>query len=741
MARFTRRQFLATGLIAGGGLAIGTVLLRPGSLDQAAALVVDPDEVLLGLWIKLAPDGTATIYVPHAEMGQGVLTSLPMMLAEEMDLAWEQVRVEQAPADPAFANRDLARAYVFGGWNVPGPLVGAIDYTSVKLAELYHLQLTGGSSSVRRTGHHGMRRAGAAAREVLVAAAARRWDTDPSALRSERGEVLHPDGRRLGYGELASEAAAIDLPERPTLKDPASYQIVGTSVPRVDLPAKVDGSAVYGIDVQLPELRYAALAAIPAFGGSVKRFDAAKALALPGVEAVIEIEGGVAVVADRYWRAMKGVEALQIEFDGGPHANASSASIRAEHDAALASGSFESDRDLGDVDEALAGAATELERSYAVPYLAHATMEPMNCTAWFHDGRCEIWAGLQANLESRAYAADKAGLPFEQVTVHPLLLGGGFGRRGGAWIEYVGQAIEIAKQVPHPVKLVWTREDDIRHDAYRPATVSHLRAGLDAQGRPVAWQQDFLPKHDPADATQIPYAIPNQRVRHTDDPTHVPYGPWRSVDHTQHAFFIESFVDELAHEAGRDPLEYRLALLSDAPRHRRLLERLGEHVSWGRPLAGGRGRGVALVESFGSIVAEVVELTVQESAVRVDRVVAFADTGEVIHPDSLRGQLEGGILFGLTAALFGEITIEEGAVVQRNFPDYEMIRLATTPEIETILAPGPGPIGGAGEIGTPPIAPALANALFAATGKRVRELPLVKQGFRVAALRSDRTFA
>ena len=733
MALLSRRQFLATGLVAGGGLALGTLLLRPGSLSGARDLAVRGNEVLLNLWVKLAPDGVATVFVPHTEMGQGVLTSLPMMLADEMDLSWDQVRVEQAPVGQPFANRDLARGYVFGDWDIPGPLVGAVDFASMKVAELMHLQITGGSTSVALTGRYGMRRAGAAARHVLVKAAADRWNVAPDTCRTDAGFVVHPDGaKRLGYGDLAAEAAAFDVPLAPTLKEPSAYHIVGTSVPRVDLAAKVDGSAVYGIDADLPDLRYAALLPVPTLGGAIIRVDATRALALPGVEHVIEIEGAVAVVADRYWRAQKALRDLDVEFEAGPHAEFSSAALRADHEQVLAADALEVDHEEGDVEAAEAGAERILDAQYAVPHLAHATMEPMNCTAWFHDGQCEIWSGVQNMLGARAFVAEQSGIPFEQVTIHPVMLGGGFGRRGTATTDYVGQAVEIAQQVPHPVKLVWSREDDIRHDAYRPALVSRMRMAVDGAGRPTTWQHDFVGKHEPVKATRIPYSIPNQRIRYGEDSSPVRFGPWRSVDHSQHSFFIESFIDEAAHAAGRDPLDFRLELLEAAPRHRAVLERLRAHAQWDTPLEAGRGRGVAVVECFGSVVAEVVEVTAGEDWLRVDRVVAVADTGEVIHPDSLRGQLESAVIFGLTAALFGEITLEKGAVVQSNFPDYEMVRMATAPEIESFLEPSGGALGGAGEIGTPPLAPALVNALFQATGRRVRELPLAKAGFRIA---------
>ncbi|MFK7898277.1 MAG: molybdopterin cofactor-binding domain-containing protein, partial [Myxococcota bacterium] len=657
MSGITRRQFIATGLLAGGGLALGTALFHKKDLSDVRDLAVSGDEILLNTWVKLAPDGKATVYVPHAEMGQGILTSLPMMLADEMDLAWSQVEVVQAPAKMPFVNRGLLRGYIFGDWNVPEPLSPVIDLASLKVAELMAMQLTGGSTSVRFTGQFGMRRAGAAARSVLVQAAAEEWGVEAETLETREGVIYHAaSDRSAPYADFAARAAELDLPKQPTLKTPDQLNLVGTNVPRVDLPDKVNGRAAYGIDAELPNMRYAAIAPVPAFGGTVTRFDATDALALPGVEQVFEIEGAVAVVADKYWRAKKGLAALKVEFGPGTRGPVTTASLLAEQDAALAGDELEIDVEVGDTDAAWSEAAELIEGSYSVPYLAHATMEPMNATAWMHDGECEVWTGAQNNLGAAKTISDTCGLPMEKITVHPMLLGGGFGRRGSSTMDYASQAVQIAMQVPHPVKLIWTREDDLRHDAYRPAQRSNLRGALDGEGRPLAWQHDFVGKHEPVEATIPPYAIPNQRVRYAEDKAPVPFGPWRSVDHSQHAFFIESFIDELAIKAGADPLAYRLDLLKDSPRHRKVLELAAERAGWNEPIGPGRGRGIALCESFGSVVAEVVEVTVTNGDVEVDRVIVAADTGEVIHPDALEAQLESGVIYGLTAALYGEIT-------------------------------------------------------------------------------------
>ncbi len=728
----TRRHFLVAGTAVGGGLMVGALALN-GDQRKAATKVAGTDgEHFLHTWIRLSETGDVTVLVPHVEMGQGVLTSLPMMLADEMDADWRMVHVEQAPPDRVFANSALAHGFLVGDRNMPGQVLDIVDFALLTTAQKMNLQITGGSMSVRMTGHFGMRRAGAAAREMLLAAGAERLGVPARECKTASSYVVHEaSGEKVAYGDLAAAAAKRRLPKKPSLKTPDQYTLMGTSLPRIDIPPKTDGSAEYGIDAQPPGLRFAAVAHTPVFGGSIVTWDPAKALESPGVSDVVEIDGGLAVVADTYWRAKKALRQLEIEYDDGAHASTNTAEIWEYQNRALAEGPHEIDVEEGDGAEAL-GAGQAVEATYRVPYLAHATMEPMNCTAWMkEDGTCEVWSGVQDLLGARAEAADAAGIDLEKVTVHPSMLGGGFGRRGPALGDYVRQGVQIAAQVDGPVKMIWSREDDMRHDGYRPALTSTFKAALDGSGELVAWTNDYVGKNEPSEAAHIPYAVPHQQIRFVEDETPVPFGAWRSVAHSQHGFFSESFVDEVAHAAGKDPLEYRRSLLAGKPRHLKVLEAAAEKAGWGSELPERHGRGIALQESFGSIVAEVAEVSVDdEGAVKVHRVVCAADTGQVVHPDALSAQLESGIIFGLTAALYGEIELENGRVKQRNFPDYPMVRMADAPAIETLLLPSGEGWGGAGEVGTPPLAPAVANAVFAATGVRVRELPLRKADLR-----------
>ncbi len=729
----SRRAFIVGGSLAGGGLLIGYVLAPFSNLKRARSLGASGDEVLLATWVKLAPDDTVTVIVPHSEMGQGVHTSLPMMLAEELDADWSQVRMEQAPADPAFANGALARGYLLGDWDIPAALSGAADFTMRKAAEFLNAQITGGSLSVRATGVEGMRRTGAAARWMLIQAAAAAWVVPAAEITTEKSRLTHANSKRsASYGEMASAAAKFDPPADVPLKARERYTIVGQSKPRFDLPAKVDGSARYGVDTRLPDMLYAAVRASPVFGGKVASFDAAKIAGRRGGVRALEIPGAVVVVADNYWRAKQALDALPVTFDEGTGASHSSESIFAGMESALEKGGLKKDYAFGDVDGALRGATRVVEATYRIPYLAHACMEPMNCTAHFHDGKLEVWGGFQDGLGARVHAAKTASLPLERVTLHHTVMGGGFGRRGPT-LNYLEQAIALAMQLDRPVNLIWSREEDMTQDNYRNASVARMKAGLDPSGRPVAWLHEFAEKHDPVEATWISYGIPNRAARYAVDTDPIPFGPWRSVDNSVHGFSIESFVDELAAAAGRDPFEYRRELLSDAPRHKAVLEAVAQMSGWGTPAAKGRARGISLKESFNTIVAQVAEVSVGEDGrARVHRVWCAADPGEVVHPDCLSAQLEGGIIYGLTAALYGEISIANGRVVEKNFPDYPMVKMADAPKIEVKLVPSGAHTGGAGEPGTPPIAAAAANAVFALTGQRVRALPLRKQDLRGA---------
>ena len=743
MGKWSRRAFIGTGVVLGGGLAVGIglgVAVAPGQRQRGiAGLATHTDEKLLQVWVKVAPDGIVTAILPHAEMGQGISTALPMMLADEMDADWDKVRWEAAPAHEEFANYALAEGFILdpmlGGKTLPGVLVDPVRGAFFQVAKRMDLQVTGGSSSVRATGMYGMRVAGAAARAMLLQAAADEMKVPAGQLRVANGVVHHDaSGRSLHFGELAAAAAKLDAPLNPPLKTREQFRIMGTSKRRLDVPEKVDGTAQFGLDAKPPGLKYAAVRGAPVFGGTVKHVDESALQGMPGIVKVVNLGNAVAVVADGYWRAHKALLALKIEFDGGAAAATSSAGIFAQYGKTLdeleRGGKGKNDVVLGDVDAALNGAAKVVDAEYRVPFLAHAPMEPLNATAWLHDGKLDLWTGNQNPLGFRAAAAAAAGIAADKVTVHPAYLGGGFGRK--FITDYAEQAVLIAKQIDAPVKLIWSREEDIRQDRYRPAVTSRFKAGLDASGKPVAWRNGYVEKHEPADAPLIPYAIANQSIRSVASPTHVPFGPWRSVDHSQHGFFTESFVDELAHAAGKDPYQFRRELLVGEPRLLKVLDTVAEKAGWSNPLPKGWGRGIALQRSFGSIVAQVVEVQVAaDGKVRAHRVVCVVDCGFAINPNGLIAQMESGAIYGLTAALYGEITIDKGAVVQSNFHDYQMVRMDDAPLLETYIVNSDQALGGAGEPGTPAIAPALANAIFAATGTRIRELPVKNYDLKI----------
>jgi isoquinoline 1-oxidoreductase beta subunit len=727
----TRRQMLVAGGLAGGGLLLGYAFSGPSRHTLAERAVAGEGEHVFATWLKIAPDNTVTVYVPHADMGQGVVTALAMMAAEEMEADWSLVRAETAPAEKAFANENFGQRYT-EGVNIPPMFQGLTDAALLKVAQFMNVQITGGSSSVRWTGQHGMRPAGAAAKDMLVRAAAARWNVPSTECVAKLSHVTHPSGKSATFAELCAEAAELSPPSHPVLKAKADYTIVGKPIPRFDIPSKVNGTAIYGVDVRRPGQLYAAIKFVPVFGGEVVSWDATEVLKRNGVKKVVSVPGaGVAVVADNFWRAKEAAKALKIVVDAKGNDAMSMTTIYAQHDADLAKGDGSEDVEIGDARGALKGAARRVEATYRVPYLAHACMEPMNCTVWIHGDKAEVWVGSQSPLTVRGRVADIAGLDFENVTVHPLLLGGGFGRRVPVvkgFIDFPSEidfATLIAKEVDAPVQLLYTREDDMRHDAYRIAVTSSFEAALDANGNPTAWANRYTSKDEPGEAAHIPYAVPNRSIRYVESPTPVPRGPWRSVAHSQHTFFTESFMDEIAHEAGKDPFEYRRALLKNEPRHLAVLELAAAKAGWGTPLERGRARGIAIQQSFSSIVAQVAEVSVSPSGeLKVHRVTAAVDCGSTINPDTAAQQVESGIIFGLTAALHGEITIEKGAVAQSNFPDYEMVRMADVPVIDVHFIDSGAALGGLGEPATPPIAAAVSNAVFAATGKRIRELPL-----------------
>jgi isoquinoline 1-oxidoreductase beta subunit len=699
-----RRTFLKISAVAGGGLLIGFHLPTLWRQVEAAQR---SGELTPNAWIRIGTDDSVTLRVASSEMGQGVMTAIPMLLAEELECDWTKVHAENAPVHPDYKN----------------PIFGR--------------QATGGSTAVRGYWTP-LREAGAAGRELLITAAALTWGVKAEACRAENGVVIDKgSGRRLRYGELVAKASTLSPPEAVLLKDPSEFRLIGKAMPRTDTPAKVNGSALYGQDVKVPGLLTATVARCPVFGGRLKRFDSAAAKAMRRVHHVLPITNGVAIVADDFWTAKRGREALMIEWDEGAGAAISSADITRQF-AELEKRGGVSAREEGDVAQALGQAAKRVEAVYEVPYLAHACMEPMNCTAHVRRDGCDVWVSTQAQTATQATAARIAGLKPEQVRVYTTFLGGGFGRRSE--MDFVVDAVELSKATGAPVKVIWTREDDIQHDFYRPATYNRLVAGIDRDGKLVAWQhqivgQSILARRFPdakrtvdrtsiEGAANIPYAIANLHVSYAMADSPVPVGFWRSVGSTQNAFITECFVDEVAAAAGKDPYQWRRGMLAAHPRHLRVLELAATRAGWDKSLPSGRHRGIAVAESFKSFVAQVAEVSIERGKVRVHRVVCAVDCGMVVNPDTIAAQMESGIVYGLTAALKGEITVKNGRVEQSNFHDYPMLRMDEMPEVEVHIMPSREAPSGVGEPGTPPIAPAVANAVFAATGRPVRRLPI-----------------
>ena len=733
MGDWTRRAVIGAGVTAAGALLVG-VAIRPGRRHaQLADLVARDGETLVGAYVKISPDNHVTAVVPHAEMGQGAQTALTQMLADELDARWEDVSFLEAPAEDGYANWALGKGFVFGDAKVPDALVPTVDGAFLLAAKALHLQITGGSTSVRATGVYGMRVAGAAARRLLIEAAAGSWQVSVEEIEARDSHLVHAaTGRTAPFARFAAAAGARTPPRSPRLKTPEQFRIMGRSVPRRDIPAKVDGSLRFGIDAEVPGMKYAAVRSAPVFGARLARLDGRAAEALDGVRAVVDLGDAVGVVADGWWQANQALERVELAWTRTGDEDLDSAALFARFerdlDAAREAGGGRSDLRHGDLDGAFAAADRVVEARYRVPWLAHTCMEPMNATARVDGEGCEIWVGCQNPLGYRHEVAAALDLDVERVRIHQHMMGGGFGRRSTADVPI--QAARLARATGFPVKLIWSREEDVRQDIYRPAVISRFRAALDADGRVLAWENGYHEKHEPAEAPLIPYAVPAQHVHHVDSPTHVPFGPWRSVDHSQHGFFTESFVDELAHAAGRDPWRFRRELLVGRPRSRAVLDLAAEQADWDEPLAPGRGRGISLQESFGTIVAQVAEVTVTEGRVSVDRVVCAVDCGFAVSPDGLVAQMESGIVYGLSAALHGNIEIEAGAVKQSNFHDYDALRMDAAPRIETHVLNSGAAWGGGGEPGTPGIAPALANAVFMATGLRIRELPFALHDLR-----------
>lgn len=723
MGKWTRRGFIAAGLVGGGVLAVGVGIREGHRAPKLAHLVADEDETLVNVWVKLSPDNTITAIVPHSEMGQGVFTSMAQMLADEMDADWEKVTFEQAPAHEAYANYPLGREFIMGDTKVPGFVQDSLNGGFLRIAQSMGLQITGGSTAVRFTGMGGMRIAGAAAREMIVKAAAKEWKVKPRELSTRNSMVIHDaSGREAPYAAFAERAGKMAPPTQPKLKTPEEYTLMGKSLQRFDIPSKTDGTAEFGIDVDLPDMKYAAVMGAPVLGAETVSVDDTYARDMPGVRKILDKGTFVAVVADGYWQAENAVRQLEVQWSETGAEALSHDDIFATMRTAIDEADGEEDVAVGNVRKATETAARVYEAEYTVPFLSHAAMEPLNATAWLRDGRIELWSGLQNPLAVRDEIAGAFDVKKKDVIIHNVLLGGGFGRRSNP--DYPLMAVEIAKEFDHPVKMIWSREQDTQQDWYRPASVSRFKAGLDEEGMPVSWDNMFTQKHDPPEASQIPYKIDNQLIRYTHIDHHVRFGPWRSVDHTQHGFFIESFVDELADQAGMDGYAYRRKLLEHSPRYLVILDAAAKAADWGRDVPEGRGLGIALVDSFGTVVAQVVEVDVTGPEPRVVHVWCAADPGYAMNPDGFIAQIESGIIYGLTAALYGDITIEAGAVVQSNFHDYPMLRMDEAPQISVEIINSGEKIGGGGEPGTPPIAPALANAVFAATGVRVRSQPI-----------------
>ena len=708
----SRRQFLKTSVVAtgglfGGGLIVGcAVWLNLGCAMAALRPRARARGAMPNAWVKVGADNTVSIICARSEMGQGVFTSMPMLVAEELEVPLDKVRVEMAPAREPYINTML------GG------------------------QITGGSTSVREA-YEPLRVAGAQARMMLVAAAAQQWKVDAAACRAENAMVIGPAGQKATYGELAEAASKLEPPKSPKLKDASAFKIVGKPVKRLDTPSKVDGSAEFGIDVKLPGMLYAALAQCPVLGGKPIGFEASQAMTMPGVKQVVQISDGVAVVADTYWHARKALETVTIKWDEGANDSLDSAKIDASLQAAAAKPGAVF-RKLGDVDAGMKSAARKVEATYQLPFLAHAPMEPMNFTADVRKDAVLIYGPTQFQQLAVGLAAATAGVKPEQVTLRTTFLGGGFGRRIDA--DFIVQAVEISKAVAAPVKLVWSREDDMKHDFYRPISLTKISAGLDAQGRPLAYsyhtsgpsvtQRIFagLVKDglDPLmlEAAVIPYDIPNQLGQVVIHDTGLRVGYWRSVSHALNVFANESFIDELAVAAGKDPLEYRRSLLAKEPRYLRVLAIAAERSGWGQPLAAGRSRGLAVMEGYGTYLAMVPEISVAGGQITVHKVTIAGDLGSMVNPNIVEQQIQSSVVFGLSAVLFGEITLKDGVVEQNNFNDYQVVRMNQSPLMDITLVPSSEKPGGIGEPVTALIGPAVANAVYAGTGKRLRKLPL-----------------
>ena len=706
-----RREFLKFSLAASGGLLIGFYLPGAGRLASAEE---STNTFMPNAFVRIGTDEMVTVIVNHSEMGQGVYTSLPMLLAEELDADWSKVSFESAPVDPKYNHP------VFG------------------------MQITGGSSSVW-SGLEQFRQAGATARAMLVAAAAQRWNTEPASCRTEAGAVLDASNRKLTYGQLVAEAAKLPPPAQVQLKDPKNFKLIGKPIKRLDTAMKLNGNAVFGLDVKLPGMLTAVVARPPIFGAKLRSFDDTKARSMPGVRKVAQVPSGVAVVADTFWQAKVARDALRVEWDEGAMRAFSTTQMMQDFRERAKSPGV-SVRKEGDAPAALANAAKKIEAVYEAPYLSHLLMEPLNCVVDLRQDSCEVWTGSQFQTVDRANAAKTAGLPDEKVQLHTTFLGGGFGRRANPQSDFVVEAVHIAKAVgaPAKVRVIWTREDDMQGGWYRPAFLHSIEGGLDGQGNPVSWRSRSVGQsimagtqfeamimkgkaYDPASVEGIddlPYAIPNVAVESHQVDVNVPVQWLRSVGHSHTAFAVECFIDELATLAQKDPYQFRRELLLKQPRYIGVLDLAAQKAGWGKPLPKGVGRGIAVHSAFGSYVAHVAEVSVTAEKIKVDRMVCAVDCGQYVNPGIIAAQIEGGAIFGASAALFQELTFEGGRLQQTNFNTFPVIRMNECPEIETYIVESNEKAGGIGEPGVPCAAPAIANALFAVTGKRIRRLPI-----------------
>jgi len=752
MPAIARRHFLLGGIGAAGALVVGWSLMPVrGRLIGARPLPVEPAQVAMNGWVKISADDSITVMVSQAEMGQGVHTGLAMLLAEEMDADWEHVRVEQSTFDAIYNNQTaIVDSLAFGSAD-RGYAQRAIVHIAQKIVrEIPGLLITGGSSSIRDQWLP-LREAGAAARAMLLAAAAETWQVPLGECRTERGRVCHQSGKQSAYGSLAAQAARLAVPARLELKAPRAFTMIGKPMRRIDTGAKVDGTAQFGLDVRPAGLLYARMTMCPTLGGRPARYDAAAALTMPGVRKIVALEpvsgglgsvgstaGAVAVIADRPFQALQALEKVVIAWDHGAAASVSSAAIAAELKRSLSSDGGKVHHAHGDVDAALATAFKTVRADYSVPFLAHATMEPMNCTAQLKNGACTIWAASQSPGFARHAVAGLLRIDASRIELRVPYLGGGFGRRNCS--DFIVQAAALARETDGaPVQLAWSREQDMTHDYFRPAYAARCEAGVDAAGRIIAWKLTSSGSSLGAPAimdgvtegaSDTAYAWPAAQVAHHSIESAVTVGIWRSVAHSQNAFFTECFIDEVAAATDQDPIALRASLLAGDARHLRVLRRVAELAQWdtaptAAPDGQNKARGIAIHRSFGSIVAQVAEVSVSsDRAIRVHRVVCVVDCGIAVNPNLVRQQMESAIVFGLSAALNGEITIERGQVQQMNFDGYAPLRIDACPLIEIEIMPSEASPGGVGEPGTPPIAPAVANAIFALTGERLRDLPL-----------------